>query len=71
VSAVSPGLSSVSIVVPVLNEMSTIRASLHRLQMDFPDCELVVVDGGSTDGTVQARRRWPGCCTAGGAGRCR
>ncbi|KUL35486.1 TIGR04283 family arsenosugar biosynthesis glycosyltransferase [Streptomyces regalis] len=44
---------SVSIVVPVLNEEATIQAALGRLCRDFPDCELVVVDGGSTDATVE------------------
>jgi rSAM/selenodomain-associated transferase 2 len=44
---------SVSIVVPVLNEENTIQAALGRLCRDFPDCELVVVDGGSTDATVE------------------
>jgi rSAM/selenodomain-associated transferase 2/rSAM/selenodomain-associated transferase 1 len=44
---------SVSIVVPVLNEADRIEAALHRLRADFPDCELVVVDGGSTDGTAE------------------
>jgi len=42
---------SVSIIVPVLNEAATIQMSLHRLRTDFPDCELVVVDGGSDDDT--------------------
>ncbi|MGW0732010.1 TIGR04283 family arsenosugar biosynthesis glycosyltransferase [Streptomyces sp. NPDC002851] len=41
----------VSIVVPVLNEEATVQAALARLCRDFPDCELVVVDGGSTDAT--------------------
>lgn len=44
---------SVSIVVPVLNEAATVRTALARLCRDFPDCELVVVDGGSTDATVE------------------
>jgi rSAM/selenodomain-associated transferase 2 len=44
---------SVSIVVPVLNEAATITGALARLRRDFPDCELVVVDGGSTDGTAE------------------
>jgi len=51
-STAAPCTASVSIVVPVLNEVAVIRAALTRLRRDFPDCELVVVDGGSTDGTV-------------------
>lgn len=42
---------SVAIVMPTLNESAVIEASVRRLQHDFPDCEVVVVDGGSTDGT--------------------
>lgn len=44
---------SVAIVVPVLNEAAVVVASLRRLRRDFPECELVVVDGGSTDATVE------------------
>ncbi|MGH3540568.1 MAG: glycosyltransferase, partial [Pseudonocardiaceae bacterium] len=44
--------ATVSIVVPTLNEASRIEHCLQCLRSDFPDCELVVVDGGSTDGTV-------------------
>ncbi|MFF4544027.1 TIGR04283 family arsenosugar biosynthesis glycosyltransferase [Streptomyces sp. NPDC001435] len=49
----TPRETSVSIIVPVLNEESTIQAALGRLCRDFPGCELVVVDGGSTDATVE------------------
>lgn len=45
---------SVSIIVPVLNEAGTIGPTLVRLRTDFPGCELVVVDGASTDATVAA-----------------
>lgn len=43
---------SVSIVVPVLNEAPRVEAALTRLRRDFGECELVVVDGGSSDGTA-------------------
>ncbi len=48
----------VSIVVPVLNEAPIIGASLRRLRRDFPHCELIVVDGGSSDGTADRARAW-------------
>lgn len=48
----------VSIVMPVLNEAVTIEATLSRLRYDFAGCELVVVDGGSTDGTAQLAQAW-------------
>jgi rSAM/selenodomain-associated transferase 2 len=44
---------SVSIIVPVVNEEATIQSTVSRLCRDFPDCEMVVVDGGSTDATVE------------------
>ncbi|WP_338895640.1 TIGR04283 family arsenosugar biosynthesis glycosyltransferase [Streptomyces sp. TG1A-60] len=43
----------VSIIVPVLNEEAAIHSAVSRLCRDFPDCELIVVDGGSTDATVE------------------
>lgn len=44
---------AVSIVVPVLNEAAVIESALRRLRRDFPTCELVVVDGGSSDGSAR------------------
>lgn len=38
--------------MPVLNEAGAIATCLQRLRRDFEDCELVVVDGGSSDATV-------------------
>lgn len=53
-----PPSPRVSIVVPVLNEEQRIEDALRRLRHDFPDCELVVVDGGSTDRTTDLAGRW-------------
>jgi rSAM/selenodomain-associated transferase 2 len=58
----------VSIVVPALNEARRIESCLQRLRSDFPDCELVVVDGGSTDGTFDLAARHA-CTVRGAAGR--
>ncbi|MEY2578292.1 MAG: hypothetical protein QOI49_1116 [Verrucomicrobiota bacterium] len=41
----------VSIIVPVLNEAELIEASLRQLRNLGPDLEIIVVDGGSADGT--------------------
>jgi rSAM/selenodomain-associated transferase 2 len=44
---------AVSIVVPVLNEAARLPGLLHHLDRQFPDCEVVAVDGGSTDASRQ------------------
>ena len=43
---------SVSFVIPVLNESGRIASLLDHLTARFPDAQLVVVDGGSSDDTV-------------------
>ncbi len=42
----------VSIVIPVLNEAATIKATLANLRRNAPAAELIVVDGGSRDATL-------------------
>ena len=44
---------NVSIIVPVLNEAALIRAFLEHLRERAPDAEIIVVDGGSSDGTAE------------------
>jgi rSAM/selenodomain-associated transferase 2 len=41
-----------SVIVPVLNEAPLIRPFLRHLRDRAPEAEVVVVDGGSTDGTA-------------------
>jgi rSAM/selenodomain-associated transferase 2 len=41
-----------SFVIPVLNEQDSIVSLLQNLTHQYPECELVVVDGGSSDETV-------------------
>jgi len=43
----------VSFVIPVLNEQATVAALLHDLRRRYPAGELIVVDGGSEDRTVE------------------
>jgi rSAM/selenodomain-associated transferase 2 len=40
-----------SIIIPTLNEESSIVSCLERLQPLKPECEIIIVDGGSTDNT--------------------
>ncbi|MGH8224076.1 MAG: glycosyltransferase family 2 protein [Woeseiaceae bacterium] len=48
---------TVSVITPVLNGMRHIRSCLDNvLQQRFPGVEHIVVDGGSTDGTLDAVR---------------
>jgi rSAM/selenodomain-associated transferase 2 len=51
--AEGPATPSVSIVVPVLDEQDAIAGLLDHLAAHFPSCEVVVVDGGSRDATVE------------------
>ena len=43
----------VSIIVPVLNESALIRGFLQHLLRTIPSAEVIVVDGGSVDGTAE------------------
>lgn len=45
---------SVSFIIPVLNEEDGIGPLLQDLRQRYPGSELIVVDGGSSDGTVAA-----------------
>ena len=46
-----------SVVIPALNEAEGIGATLASVARQRPPVEVVVVDGGSTDGTPEAARR--------------
>lgn len=49
---------TVSIIIPTLNEQETIEATLERLRLQFPQCEMIVVDGGSLDETVSLAQKY-------------
>ena len=44
----------ISIVIPVKNGMGTLPKTIEGIQKQtrFSDCEVVVIDSGSTDGSV-------------------
>jgi len=42
-----------SVVMPVYNEAATVAKAVARVRNAAPDCEIVVVDDGSTDGTAE------------------
>lgn len=59
--------SSIAVIIPVLNEEPRIAALLGRLsRMDFH--EIIAADGGSTDGTVDIARSFPGVTVVSGDG---
>ena len=50
-------MTTVSIVIPVLDEATNLARLLPELAARWPDAEVVVVDGGSRDGTPDVVRR--------------
>ena len=51
----------VSIILPVRNQSSTLDSCLNSLvNLDYPNKQIVVVDGNSTDGTIQVLENYSG-----------
>ena len=49
-----------SVITPTLNGIHTIRETLESVaRQDYPDVEHIVMDGGSTDGTLEIVRQFP------------
>jgi rSAM/selenodomain-associated transferase 2 len=61
----------VSIIVPVLNESDLIRKFLAQLRAVAPSAEVIVVDGGSNDGTLDLCAGWTDRVLAAARGRAR
>jgi len=54
-------LPPVSILIPAYNEAEVIGHAVESLlQLDYPTYEVIVVDDGSTDDTLEVARRWEG-----------
>jgi len=57
----SPEFPRITVVTPALNAAATIEETLRSVrEQDYDNVEHVVVDGGSTDGTVEILRRTEG-----------
>lgn len=50
-------MKKISIIIPMLNEKEMLRRTLDQLER-FPSAEIIIVDGGSTDGTVAILQAW-------------
>lgn len=72
-AATAAAVPTVSIIVPVLNEEAGIEEALTYLQLGLQPAaaEIIVVDGGSTDRTVQLARRCGARVMRAGRGRAR
>jgi uncharacterized protein len=68
--AIDSGRGIISVIVPALNEASFIEATLERVR-NIDDVELIVVDGGSRDRTVDAARALGARVVHSDAGRAR
>jgi rSAM/selenodomain-associated transferase 2 len=63
-------MSCLSVIIPVLDEAAQIEAVLRATRAALPAAELIVVDGGSQDGTAELAGRLA-CVVRAGRGRAR
>ncbi len=55
-----PGPPKISVVTPTFNGIATLRETIESVRMqDYKNWEHIVIDGGSTDGTLDLLRRYP------------
>ncbi len=50
----------ISVIIPTLNECDNIRRCIERIRAEGRDSEIIVCDGGSSDGTVQIAKEYAG-----------
>lgn len=53
-----PTLDKISIIIPVLNEAKILDQTLSRLYSELGSHELIIVDGGSTDGSTRIAEQY-------------
>ena len=65
----NPAKTKISIVIPTLNEAVRIGSVIRRLRRQDPNCQIVVIDGGSQDGTRELAERAGACAYVAPRGR--
>lgn len=48
----------ISVIIPILNEENILEKTLSRLQPELKNHELIIVDGGSTDGSIRIAEKY-------------
>ena len=48
----------ISVIIPILNEEKILEKTLSRLRSELKNHELIIVDGGSTDGSIRIAKKY-------------